>query len=191
MFCKFTALLIIALFYSFYFVKILIQGKQSINTNQLGKGNKPKKVLIIERITSVATVAVCVFEIISILMKQHTIKEPFIAGIIVGFLAVIIFAMATITMKNSWRVGIPEEKTSLVTNGIYSISRNPAFVGFDLLYISICMMFFNITLLIFSILAAVMLHLQILEEEKHMIKVFGSEYETYKSRTLRYLGTRK
>ena len=191
MFYKFTALLIIALFYSFYFVKILIQGKQSINTNQLGKGNKPKKVLIIERITSVATVAVCVFEIISILMKQHTIKEPFIAGIIVGFLAVIIFAMATITMKNSWRVGIPEEKTSLVTNGIYSISRNPAFVGFDLLYISICMMFFNITLLIFSILAAVMLHLQILEEEKHMIKVFGSEYETYKLRTLRYLGTRK
>ena len=113
-----------------------------------------------------------------------------IIGILVGVIAVIFFALATITMKNSWRVGIPEEKTSLITNGIYNWSRNPAFVGFDLLYASICLMFFNMPLLLVSICAAVMLHLQLLQEEEHMLKMFGKEYEQYKKHTLRYFGRR-
>ena len=41
-------------------------------------------------------------------------------------------------MRDFWRAGIPEtDKTELVTEGIYQISRNPAFLGFDLLYIGI------------------------------------------------------
>ena len=39
-------------------------------------------------------------------------------------------------MRDSWRAGIFEtDKTKLVTEGIYQISRNPAFLGFDLLII--------------------------------------------------------
>ena len=87
-------------------------------------------------------------------------------------------------------MGIPEEKTTLITDGIYQWSRNPAFVGFDLLYLSICLMFFNIPLVLVSVWAAVMLHLQILQEEKHMSHMFGNEYETYKKHTLRYFGKR-
>ena len=88
------------------------------------------------------------------------------------------------------QMGIPEEKTTLITDGIYQWSRNPAFVGFDLLYLSICLMFFNIPLVLVSVWAAVMLHLQILQEEKHMSHMFGNEYETYKKHTLRYFGKR-
>lgn len=100
----------------------------------------------------------------------------------------IVFALATITMKNSWRVGIPEEKTALITNGIYKWSRNPAFVGFDLLYLSMCLLFYNIPLLVVSVWAAVMLHLQILQEENHMKKMAGEEYITYMKHTSRYFG---
>ena len=186
-----TAILILLSFYTFYFAKIVIQKKQAIKTNQMGIGNKPKRVLIIERIMSAATVLTCVFGVGSIiLVKKFIIPELRIVGIIVGVIAVIFFAAATITMKNSWRVGIPEEKTSLITNGIYKWSRNPAFVGFDLLYASICLLFFNIPLLLVSIWAAVMLHLQILQEEEHMQKMFGKEYEEYKKHTLRYFGRR-
>lgn len=186
-----TAILILTVFYAFYFAKIVIQKKQSIKTNQMGTGNKPKKVLVIERIMSAATVLVCIADILSIfLVKTFPVAGLRIAGIVIGLIAVIFFALAATTMKNSWRVGIPEEKTSLITNGIYKWSRNPAFVGFDLLYLSICLMFFNIPLLAVSVWAAVMLHLQILQEEEHMQGMFGEEYEEYRKRTARYFGRR-
>ena len=41
-------------------------------------------------------------------------------------------------MRDFWRAGISEtDKTELVTEGIYQISRNPAFLGFDVLYFGI------------------------------------------------------
>lgn len=185
------AILILLAFYSFYFAKILIQKKQSIKTVQMGTGNKPKKVLMVENIMRYATVLTFVVGVCSIFMvKRFPVAEIRIVGIVMGIFGVIFFAFATITMKTSWRVGIPEEKTTLITQGIYKISRNPAFVGFDLVYISTCLMFFNIPLLIVSIWAMVMLHLQILQEENHMHQMFGEEYDTYKKHTLRYLGKR-
>lgn len=187
-----TAIFILATFYVFYFAKNIIQKKQSIKTNQMGIGNKPAKVLLIERIMSCATVLAVVFEVGSIfLVKQFPAKETRVIGILIGIIGVIFFALATITMKTSWRVGIPEEKTSLITNGIYKWSRNPAFVGFDLLYLSMCFMFFNIPLVCVSVWAAVMLHLQILQEETHMYHMFGDEYLSYKKQTLRFFGKRK
>ena len=191
MFFQMIAILILLVFYTFYFAKIVIQKKQSIKTNQMGIGNKPKKVLLVERIMSCATVLTCVVEVCSIfLVKRFPITEVRIVGVLAGILGVLFFALATITMKTSWRVGIPEEKTALVTQGIYGWSRNPAFVGFDLLYLSICLMFFNIPLLLVSLWTAVMLHLQILQEENHMHHMFGEEYDIYKKHTLRYLGKR-
>lgn len=185
------ATLILLVFYMFYFAKIVIQKKQSIKTNQMGIGNKPKKVLLIERIMSCATVLACVIGVCSIfLVKRFPITEVRIVGVLAGILGVLFFALATITMKTSWRVGIPEEKTALVTQGIYGWSRNPAFVGFDLLYLSVCLMFFNIPLLLVSLWAAVMLHLQVLQEENHMHHMFGEEYDVYKKHTLRYFGKR-
>ena len=185
------AILILTAFYTFYFAKLIIQRRQSIKTNQMGIGNKPKKVLLIERIMSCATVLEVIVGVASIfLVKQLPATEFRIVGIVIGMIGVIFFALATITMKTSWRVGIPEEKTALITNGIYKWSRNPAFVGFDLLYLSMCLMFFNIPLVLVSVWAAVMLHLQILQEENHMYHMFGSEYEAYKKHTLRYLGKR-
>ncbi len=184
-----SAILIMVIFYTFYLAKFFIQKKQSIKTNQMGVGNKPRRVWLIERIMSIATVLTIVFEVGSILLVKSYLPEALrIAGIIIGVVAVLFFAEATITMKNSWRVGIPEEKTALVTEGIYRWSRNPAFVSFDLLYLSICLMFFNVPLVVISTLAAVMLHLQILQEEEHMEKMFGEEYVEYKKHTKRYWG---
>ena len=140
---------------------------------------------------SIATVSTIVIEVYSILFTTPNILDGVrIIGIVFGILAIIFFALATITMKDSWRGGIPEEKTLLISAGIYKWSRNPAFVGFDLLYISICLMYFNLPLLLISVFAGTMLHLQILQEEKHMQNMFGKEYKEYKKHTLRYFGRR-
>lgn len=187
-----SAMILLLAFYTFYIAKLIIQKKQSIKTNQMGTGNKPKKVLVIERIMSVATVLVLVAEVVSIFFVKEYLPLPVrIAWGGVGAVGVLFFALATITMKSSWRVGIPEEKTTLITNGIYAWSRNPAFVGFDLLYLGLCLVFFNIPLAAISLWAAVMLHLQVLQEEVHMEKMCGEKYQAYKARTMRYFGHRK
>lgn len=92
-------------------------------------------------------------------------------------------------MKDSWRAGIPEkDKTELVTGGIYAFCRNPAFLGFDLMYIGVLCMYCNILTGAFTALVVVMLHLQILQEERYMASTFGEEYLSYKKRVFRYLG---
>ena len=188
---KIFALLIMFIFYTIYIYKLVSLNKQAIKTNQAGKGNKTKKVIITEKIMSLTNIIVIFTQLFSILIVEHNKSIVFeVIAIIFGILSIIFFLLATITMRNNWRVGIPEEKTSLVINGIYKWSRNPAFVGFDLLYISNTILFFNIPLLITSIFAIVLLHLQILQEEQHMLKTFGKEYEEYKKHTLRYLGQR-
>lgn len=186
---RIIALIIMAIFYLFYMGKLVFRNNKSIKTNQAGTGDKPHKVIITERIMSCATILTIIVEVVSICMANVTsVPSIRVIGIALGIMGVLSFALATITMQDSWRVGIPEEKTVLVTNGIYKWSRNPAFVGFDLLYLSICLLYFNIPLLMVSLWAAIMLHLQILQEETHMENMFGEEYVRYKNETMRYLG---
>lgn len=189
MIIKIISLTIMLVFYSFYIYKLIDLNSKNIKTNQAGIGNKEKKVIIIERIMSMSNVIQIISMIISILVIQN-IGNIYLntLGIGLGLISIIFFSLATITMKNNWRVGIPEEKTSLVNNGIYQWSRNPAFVGFDLLYISITIMFFNIPLFITSSLSILTLHLQILQEEEHMYKMFGEDFNHYKEHTCRYIG---
>lgn len=186
-----TAFFLVAAFYGIYMTKLLMQKKRSIRTNQVGTGNKPQRVRTIERTMGGANLLACIAAVCSIFCVREYPEEGMrLAGAVSGVAAVVVFALATRTMKDSWRVGIPEEKTALVTEGIYQWSRNPAFVGFDLLYLSISLMFFNVPLVVISLWAAVMLHLQILQEEEHMYQTFGEDYEEYRKHTMRYLGKR-
>ena len=94
-------------------------------------------------------------------------------------------------MRDSWRAGVSKtDKTELVTDGIYQLSRNPAFLGFDLVYLSILLLFFNWVLLAFTVFAIVMLHLQMLQEEQYLAQEFGQAYLDYKKKVCRYFGRR-
>ena len=93
--------------------------------------------------------------------------------------------------KYSWRAGIPDQDhTELVTYGIYLFSRNPAFLGFDLMYIGVMLMYCNLLTVPLTVFAIVMLHLQILQEERYLEETFGATYREYKRHTFRYLGRR-
>jgi len=187
---KIVAISLLSIFYIVYIGKMIGQKRRGIQTDQIAKGKKPKKVFMIEILMKFATYLVVLIEVISILAKWSWLPTPakFI-GIFFAVTGDIIFAMAVFTMKDSWRAGIPEsDKTTMITNGIYGYSRNPAFLGFDLVYLGLLMMYFNIVLLVFSIFSIVMLHLQILQEEKFLQEVFGKTYMDYKSKVMRYLG---
>jgi protein-S-isoprenylcysteine O-methyltransferase Ste14 len=112
-------------------------------------------------------------------------------GLILMLLGVIAFLLALVTMKTNWRAGFSEgQNTSLVTVGVYKYSRNPAFLGFDLLYIGCALCFPNVLNIAFAALAIVLFHLQILGEEVFLAKTFGTAYKDYKATTMRYFGRR-
>ena len=183
------ALIVLAVFYGIYFGKMLVQKRQGIRTHQIGR-RKEKGLHTVETLMSVATLSAPIAQLMSIALGwNHLPAGARFTGFLIGMLGDGIFLLSILCMKDSWRAGIPDkDKTELVTAGIYKFSRNPAFLGFDRMYVGVLLMYGNLLTLGFSLFAMVMLHLQILQEERFLEHAFGSAYIEYKNQVFRYLG---
>lgn len=176
---------------------IILSKKNNIKANVFGKGIKSKEILIIEKFLKAMTFAGIGIWTISTLFPSFTEKwfvglgKSFtvsILGVGITLIGVSLFILAMVFMKTSWRAGIDKStKTSLVTSGLYRFSRNPAFVGMDLMFIGTAITHLNLITVIVAILVVAGIHLQILQEEKHMKEVFKNEYNEYVNKTPRYL----
>ena len=96
--------------------------------------------------------------------------------------------LAQSNMKDSWRIGIDEEnKTELITNGFFSYSRNPIFLGVMIANIGLFLVLPNaFTMLIFA-LSTVSINTQIRLEEEFLLKEFGNKYKEYKASVRRWM----
>lgn len=182
-------LVVLALFYGIYFSKMLIQRRHGIKTSQIGR-RKEKDIHTVEVLMSIATFGAPIAQLLSVSVGwSYFPSGARFTGFCIGLLGDLIFLASVICMKDSWRAGIPDkDKTELVTGGIYKFSRNPAFLGFDFMYIGVLLMYFNPLTAVFSLFAMVMLHLQILQEEKYLTATFKEAYTEYKKHVFRYLG---
>tara|TARA_R110002051_G_scaffold18367_3_gene53108 strand:- start:272 stop:547 length:276 start_codon:yes stop_codon:yes gene_type:complete len=91
-------------------------------------------------------------------------------------------------MSTSWRIGIDEDnKTKLVTNGMFSISRNPIFLGIMIANIGLFLIIPNaFTLLIIS-LSTISVNTQIRLEEEFLKQEFENDYFKYAKKVKRWL----
>lgn len=91
-------------------------------------------------------------------------------------------------MANSWRIGIDNQnKTKLVTSGMFSISRNPIFLGIMVANVGLFLVIPNaFTLLIIS-LSTISINTQIRLEEEFLKREFGAEYEEYIKKVRRWI----
>lgn len=111
-----------------------------------------------------------------------------ITGCILIAFGLVIFILSLISFGKSWRVGIDKENPgSLVTTGIFSITRNPIFVFLDLYFVSTWLIYSNLFFLISSIIIIIGIHYQIFQEEKFLLTKYGKEYENYKMKVRRYI----
>lgn len=183
------ALLVLAVFYGIYFEKVLAQKRRGIRTRQIGR-RKEKSIHTVEVLMSIATLGAPMAQLMSIAFGwSHLPANARFTGFLMGLLGDGIFLLSVLCMKDSWRAGIPDkDRTELVTTGIYRYSRNPAFLGFDLMYAGVLLLYGNLLTLGFSVFAMVMLHLQILQEERYLVHAFGAPYQAYCRQVFRYLG---
>ena len=111
-----------------------------------------------------------------------------ITGLALIHIALVWISIAQFQMSNSWRIGIDEEnKTKLVTDGVFLISRNPIFLG---MIISVLGLFFivpNALTFFLTITTYIIIQIQIRLEEEFLQKQHAQDYVNYKLKTRRLL----
>jgi protein-S-isoprenylcysteine O-methyltransferase Ste14 len=104
------------------------------------------------------------------------------------FISLVWTVIAQIHMKDSWRIGIDTEmKTELVTNGLFSISRNPIFFGMVITLAGAFLATPNALTVLFLVLGYVLIQIQIRLEEEFLTKEHGQEYLNYKQKVNRLI----
>ena len=115
MFFKIMALVLMAIFYIFYFSKMISQKFKGISTDQLGKG-KSGFLKFIEITLKITTYILPILQVIIILLYNKTMPLILqIIGISVEFLGVLAFILSVLEMKDNWRAGVQrKDKTNPV-----------------------------------------------------------------------------
>jgi len=109
-------------------------------------------------------------------------------GLALLFLNLIVSGAALINLKDSWRVGVLEDqKTELISTGIYRFTRNPYFVSYFLMFAAYTIILQNLILFGLSIVGFLFVHNMIMKEEKFLYSVHGDAYAQYKMRVPRYI----
>ena len=107
-----------------------------------------------------------------------------LAGLVTAFLGYLLFKKYKTTVNPI----NPEETTILVTTGIFSITRNPMYLGLFFVICSTVLFFgswFGIIILMFFVWY--INKFQIIPEEETMKKKFGNKYNEYKKNVRRWI----
>lgn len=99
---------------------------------------------------------------------------------------VILVVLSLVNLGSSVRLGLPSHNTILKTKGLYSLSRNPMYTGFNLFTISAMLYTLNMAIILPGIYSIVVYHLIIIGEENFMLQKFGAEYAAYLKKVRRY-----
>ena len=188
-----TALAILTVFYGANFVKQWMLHRHGLDAARLGRGDKPVPVRRQERRLAAVTVLLAVVQY-GVALTGNTVLAIcppqawlWIVGTVAGVVGIAYFIMALTAMQDNWRAGIDaSQDTGLVQTGIYRFSRNPAFVGFDLMYLGVLLIQPNYLSAVLTVIAMLLFHRQIKSEEAWLAQRFGETYEVYRRRTWRY-----
>lgn len=194
---KISLFLFIVFILSYTLKLIILYKSYGIKANVLGNRGKDANIFLAEFSLKISTFlwgALWFIQSLNLNINNNFFKFVYInlniryLGIGLNFIGLLIFIIAMVNMGLSWRVGIDKKSESkLVIKGIHKLSRNPAFVGFDLMFLGLFLTFPNIITLVIILINIIFIHRLILQEEKHLISIFGDDYYTYKNKTPRYI----
>ena len=120
-------------------------------------------------------------------ISRHSVEFLIILSYVLAVIGLIIVLISLINLGRSTRLGLPSENTTFKSNGLYKLSRNPMYVGFDLFTLSSIIFTGNILIVIIGIYSVVIYHFIIMGEEKYLEQRFGNSYIEYRKNVRRYI----
>ena len=108
------------------------------------------------------------------------------------FLLALFFIVSGIVSFNKARTTVdptqPQKASSVVTSGIYRLSRNPMYLGFLLMLLAFVFKLANpVTVVMLPLFIGYMNQFQIKPEERALTQLFGVEYVNYQQKVRRWL----
>lgn len=184
------------LFVTFVLPSIRVYRQTGINPVTFGKTDNAHDYigLVMKVLTASLILSVVLFVIgrkwYSVLAPiSYLERNSFVyAGLLLMHASFLWIVVAQQQMKLSWRIGIDEQhKTALVTKGLFSLSRNPIFLGMISTTAGLFLLLPN-ALTFFAMAASyIVIQIQIRLEEAHLLQQHGTEYAAYKQRTRRLI----
>jgi protein-S-isoprenylcysteine O-methyltransferase Ste14 len=97
-------------------------------------------------------------------------------------------AIAQFQMGASWRIGIDKKnETELVEKGLFSVSRNPIFLGMQLALAGFFLTIPNAVTLLTMVLGDVLMQIQVRLEEEHLKNLHGEKYAEFCGKVRRWI----
>lgn len=139
---------------------------------------------------------VVVFLAAIFIQKKISIDDSIFHSQIVKIAGLLFLIISLVFMVTSLRQFFISKNTlipikpasSLQTNGVYSITRNPMYVSLALVYLGISCFVGNWwNVILFPSLLLIVQEYIIKREEKYLVRRFGQEYIVYKTKVRRWL----
>ncbi|MHB8139074.1 MAG: methyltransferase family protein [Smithellaceae bacterium] len=111
-----------------------------------------------------------------------------LVGAVMICIGILVFSLALISFKTSWRVGIDTVAPGgLITTGIFSLSRNPIFLSMNMYFLGTFLIYSNPFFLLSFMCMAFGFHFQIRHEETFLLQEYGNGYSNYMTQVRRYI----
>ncbi|MEO7840771.1 MAG: isoprenylcysteine carboxylmethyltransferase family protein [Anaerolineales bacterium] len=118
------------------------------------------------------------------------LSHPVLSWTGIGLLVISLLWILTAqsNMGRSWRIGVDADvKTDLIQGGLFSISRNPIFLGMRVMLIGFFFILPNALTFAIWLLGDVLMQIQVRLEEVHLRELHGDPYNAYSRRVRRWL----
>jgi protein-S-isoprenylcysteine O-methyltransferase Ste14 len=185
-------------FFGIVFVwrSVLVWKRTGINPYVVGKSDSP--INFIERVYRLPVILLVVVVVVFasfpriyqyfapiVWLEYQTVK---VIGLFLLLASLGWIATAQMQMGKSWRIGIDENnRTELVGNGLFSVSRNPIFFGMRIALLGFFLTLPNAFSLLALVLGDVLMQIQVRLEEDFLRNTHVEKYEEYCGNVRRWI----
>ena len=106
------------------------------------------------------------------------------SGLVVYLFGVVLSIVAVLNFATS-----PKDK--VITKGLYSISRNPVYIGLILMQVGLGIICSSWVYLLLTLVLLILLNENLSAEERYCLYRYGDSYRQYKNKTPRWIGIPK